>query len=184
MTAYWGSGGIDHLILDLGTKWRWVVSFTPRPLYPQGKSPWYPLYKRLVGPQSRSGRRGGDKNSQALPRLKPPIIHPVELSRLHLCSVSIFCCAALVSLPLPSEQDISTSNAVFFVPGSLLLHGLQATRTTWLTLRSVTLLVLHFYLWMNYSTGCTCNLLFQLRIICLYELVLSRTNRNLFLTSK
>jgi len=23
--------------------WRWVVSFTLRPLYPQGKSPWYPL---------------------------------------------------------------------------------------------------------------------------------------------
>jgi len=26
-------------ILKLGTRWRWVVSFTPRPLYPQGKSP-------------------------------------------------------------------------------------------------------------------------------------------------
>jgi hypothetical protein len=25
-----------------------VVSFTPRPLYPQGKSPWYPLDRRLV----------------------------------------------------------------------------------------------------------------------------------------
>jgi hypothetical protein len=39
----WGSGGISPTILDLGTRWRWVVSFTPRPLYPQGKSPWYPL---------------------------------------------------------------------------------------------------------------------------------------------
>jgi hypothetical protein len=28
-----------------------VVSFTPRPLYPQGKSPWYPLDRRLGGPQ-------------------------------------------------------------------------------------------------------------------------------------
>jgi hypothetical protein len=27
--------------LDLGTSWRWVVNFTPRPLYPRGKSPWY-----------------------------------------------------------------------------------------------------------------------------------------------
>jgi hypothetical protein len=25
-------------ILDLGTRWRWVVSFTPRPLYPRGES--------------------------------------------------------------------------------------------------------------------------------------------------
>jgi hypothetical protein len=24
-----------------------VVSFTSRPVYPQGKSPWYPLYRRL-----------------------------------------------------------------------------------------------------------------------------------------
>jgi hypothetical protein len=35
-----------------------VVSFTPLPLYPFGKSPLYALDKRLVGPQSRSGRYG------------------------------------------------------------------------------------------------------------------------------
>jgi hypothetical protein len=29
-----------------------MVSFTPRPLYPQGKSSWYPLDRRLGGPQS------------------------------------------------------------------------------------------------------------------------------------
>jgi hypothetical protein len=39
MKAYWGSGGIVPRILDLGSRWRWVISFTPRPLYPQGKSP-------------------------------------------------------------------------------------------------------------------------------------------------
>jgi hypothetical protein len=49
MKAYWGSGGITPLIIDLGTRWRWVVSFTPRPLYPQGKSSWYPFGKRLGG---------------------------------------------------------------------------------------------------------------------------------------
>jgi hypothetical protein len=27
-----------------------VVSFTPWPLYPQGKRHWYPLDRRLVGP--------------------------------------------------------------------------------------------------------------------------------------
>jgi hypothetical protein len=37
-----------------------VVSFTPRPIYPQGKSPWYPLDRRLHGPQSHS-RRGGEE---------------------------------------------------------------------------------------------------------------------------
>jgi len=33
-----------------------VVSFTPRPLYLRGKSSWYPLDRRLDGPQNRSGR--------------------------------------------------------------------------------------------------------------------------------
>jgi hypothetical protein len=35
-----GSGGIAPRIFDLGTRWRWVVSFTLRLLYPQVKSPW------------------------------------------------------------------------------------------------------------------------------------------------
>jgi hypothetical protein len=34
-----------------------VVGFTPRPLYPQRKSPRYPLDRRLGEPQSRSGLR-------------------------------------------------------------------------------------------------------------------------------
>jgi hypothetical protein len=38
----------------LNTSWRWVVSFTPRSLYPWGKSPRFP-FDRLGGPQSRSG---------------------------------------------------------------------------------------------------------------------------------
>jgi hypothetical protein len=29
-----------------------VISFTPRPLYPQGKSTWYPLDRRLDGPRA------------------------------------------------------------------------------------------------------------------------------------
>jgi hypothetical protein len=71
MKTYWRSGGIAPRIRDLGTRWRWVVSFTPRPLYPQGNSPWYPLDRSLGGPQSRSGRGGEEKNSQPLPGIEP-----------------------------------------------------------------------------------------------------------------
>jgi hypothetical protein len=39
-----------------------MVSFTPRPLYSQGKSPWYTLDRRLSGPQNRSGRGGTTHN--------------------------------------------------------------------------------------------------------------------------
>jgi hypothetical protein len=39
-------------------EWRWVVSFTPLPLYPRGNSPRYPLHR----PQSLSGRGGKEKS--------------------------------------------------------------------------------------------------------------------------
>jgi hypothetical protein len=71
MKAYWGVEVELHSFFDLGTGWRWVVSFTPRPLYLQGKRPWYPLDRRLGGPQSRSGRDGEEKNSQPPPGIEP-----------------------------------------------------------------------------------------------------------------
>jgi hypothetical protein len=46
-----------------------VVSFTTRLLYPQGKSPWYPLDRRLGGPQGLSGHGGEEKNSEPLPSI-------------------------------------------------------------------------------------------------------------------
>jgi len=46
-----------------------VVSFTHLPLYPQGKSPLYPLDRRVGGPWSRSGR-GEEKNSQPAPGIE------------------------------------------------------------------------------------------------------------------
>jgi hypothetical protein len=36
----WGCGGMTHLILTVGTWWRWM--FTPRPLCPRGKEPQVP----------------------------------------------------------------------------------------------------------------------------------------------
>jgi hypothetical protein len=57
---------------------------------PPGKSPWYPLDRRLCGPQSRSGRGGEEKNFQSLPGVEHLIIQPVarrytaELSRLQI----------------------------------------------------------------------------------------------------
>jgi hypothetical protein len=77
MKAYWGSGGIEPHILDVGTRCRWVVSFATRVLYPKGKSSWYPLERRLGGPQSRFGRGREEKNYQPLPRFEHAIIQPV-----------------------------------------------------------------------------------------------------------
>jgi hypothetical protein len=71
MKAYWESGGIAPHILDLGTRRRWVVSFTSRPLYPHGKSARYPLDRSLGRPQSRSGRGAEEENSQFPPGIEP-----------------------------------------------------------------------------------------------------------------
>jgi hypothetical protein len=40
----------SYIFLDLGNRRRWVVSFTPLPLYPYR----YPLDRRLCEPQRRS----------------------------------------------------------------------------------------------------------------------------------
>jgi hypothetical protein len=54
-----------------------MVSFMPRSLYPQGKSPWYPLDRRLDRPHSRSGRNSEEENSQSPLEIEPPIIQPI-----------------------------------------------------------------------------------------------------------
>jgi len=54
-----GRGGTVHpIILDLGTRWVWVVSNTLRPCLTRGKGPLYPSERRLGGPQIWSGHRG------------------------------------------------------------------------------------------------------------------------------
>jgi hypothetical protein len=51
-TAPWrrvGEWKYSSTIIDLDTRWRCVITFTPRPIYPWGRSPRYPLYRRLGG---------------------------------------------------------------------------------------------------------------------------------------
>jgi hypothetical protein len=57
-----GEWRYSSTFLDLSTGWRWVVSYTPLLLYPWGKSPRYPLDRRLGGPQNQSGRCGEEKS--------------------------------------------------------------------------------------------------------------------------
>jgi hypothetical protein len=72
---------------DLATSRRWIVSFTPRLLYPRD-----PLDRRLSGPHSQSGRRGEEKILDATGTGTPtprssspyPVAIPTALSRLHI----------------------------------------------------------------------------------------------------
>jgi hypothetical protein len=59
MKTYWGSGCIAPRILNLRTRWWWVVNFPPRQFYPRGNIRHrYPLDRRLGGHQSLCGRGG------------------------------------------------------------------------------------------------------------------------------
>ena len=50
MNTYAGSRGITPLILNLDSRWRWVVVLTLRPLYPR-----YSLNRKPLEPRSKSG---------------------------------------------------------------------------------------------------------------------------------
>jgi hypothetical protein len=71
-----GSRGIAVLILNLGTRWRWVVNVTPRPLYPWERSARYTLKRRLGGLY-----RVGLKNLNLGP-VRSLVTVPTELPRL------------------------------------------------------------------------------------------------------
>jgi len=74
------SGGIAPLILNLGTRWRWVVNFTPRQLYFREISR-YLLNKRLGCPPSWRKQ----KNLLPIPGFECHIVQPVAQS-LYLLS--------------------------------------------------------------------------------------------------
>jgi hypothetical protein len=76
-----GIRGIALLIRDLGARRGWVVSTTPRPLYPPGNT-LYPLYRRLDGPQGRSGRV---RKISPPPGFDPWTVQPVA-SRVYTCT--------------------------------------------------------------------------------------------------
>jgi len=72
-----GCGNTALCTLDLGIRWRLVVGFPFRPLYPWDKSLWYPLYRRLGGPQSQS-EHGKEGKALSVPLLgiNPQLFSP------------------------------------------------------------------------------------------------------------
>jgi hypothetical protein len=74
-----GSGDIAPRTRDLGTRWRWVVSFTPRPLCLQGKSPCIMrsfttcTFHQTLGWSSQGGwdGRGSGRGSEGREKLIP-----------------------------------------------------------------------------------------------------------------
>jgi len=61
------NAGIAPHILNLGTRWKYMVSFMPSPLYHPGISHWYPLDRRPGGSQSQSECGEEEKKIPSLP---------------------------------------------------------------------------------------------------------------------
>jgi hypothetical protein len=104
--------------LNLSCRGRSVESFTLLQLYPQRNSTLHPLYRRLGGPQSRSGRcgeepfvRAGDGTSSPRPA-RGLVTIPTELSTL-LSTVSSFYLFTSASL-FPTSTDLSVCLLLVF----------------------------------------------------------------------
>jgi hypothetical protein len=118
-------------ILDLGTRWRWVVSFTARPLYPRGEDPQYPLDIRRGGPQSRYRRRGVEKIScscrqsnlcrptlsPSLHRLSYPgsIVYRLHIALKFVTAVPLVCVITTVMVAATIIIIITRVNMLFMV---------------------------------------------------------------------
>jgi hypothetical protein len=76
------TGGTAALTLNPGTRRRWVVSFTSRPLYPRGKRSRFPLNTRLSRHLCRSERFGRRK----IPCLRQESSHDSSAIQLSLVS--------------------------------------------------------------------------------------------------
>jgi hypothetical protein len=104
-----GSRSIVLLFLYLGARWGWVVNATPRPFYTR-----YPLYRRLGGPQGRSGRMRKISSPRGFdPRTDQPVVIPVRLqwwSHFQIIHWQLLNCAIYVQLHRVEANFDNTSH--------------------------------------------------------------------------
>jgi hypothetical protein len=79
-----GCRGMALRILNFSVRWKWVVSFTLRSLYPRVKGHRYLLNRRLGGHCCQRGRFGEETNVLPLLGIKPPFLgRPANISALN-----------------------------------------------------------------------------------------------------
>jgi hypothetical protein len=138
MKEYGGSQYIHPRFLNLGTSWRWVVSFTHRSLYLLRKSSRYPLDGRLGGPQNRSGWHAQNSYHYRDSNSDPSIVQPVashytdwaiptltRFFQLYPQALAFWLCTATRTLSsgLHSNHHMESSFFVYFIT--------RPTRTFW-----------------------------------------------------
>jgi hypothetical protein len=91
----------------LGARWKWVVNAMSRPLYPRAKTQ-YSLYRKLGGPQGRSGRV---RKIPPPTRIRSPNhpAHTESLYRLSYPGTYLFFIILLISGFVKSANSVSTA---------------------------------------------------------------------------
>jgi hypothetical protein len=86
MVAYGGSGGTAPCT-ELGTRWRWVVTFASRPLYPAAKDPLVPIGQEAGWAPEPSG--GGSEEKIPSPYRTRTPDHPARSQALYHWAIQI-----------------------------------------------------------------------------------------------
>jgi len=76
--VYRGIIGVAPLVTNLCAGRRWVVKFTPRPVFPPGKDSGIHLLGRWEEPKGQYRRFGEEENLFPLSEFKPRIVQPVR----------------------------------------------------------------------------------------------------------
>jgi hypothetical protein len=139
------SGCIDPQFLDLSTSWRWVVNFTPRPLYSRERAPGthciggsgfrvYINKLKIGNPGSISGRGSCDCCIFILCRVFIVCVVLCAVFRLIVvlfCVMCVICVLCLTVVPLPPGENpfaVKINNKKYSLHHHI--HGCQAHPVT------------------------------------------------------
>jgi hypothetical protein len=158
MTSYLASRVIHPLVLNLDTRWKWVVSFTLRPLYP-AKERLYELNRRPCGFQRRSGLLGRQTSLLSLSGFEASTTQPLpnqymDYALFCLCPTSVLFvlyCLQLsgnLILSLWYREEVSWEYRRFCCTRDTKTRYLErASRTLWLRWK-------YLALWLSSVSGC------------------------------
>jgi hypothetical protein len=116
--SHMGEWMYSSTILDLGIRWRWMVSYTHSTSRP-GRVLLYSLDKRLGGPQSQYGCYGIEKKSCSCQDLNfDHLTHSSVIKFFQDVLRTFICLSCLISL----QGDISQFGCSFFQLEKFLYH--------------------------------------------------------------
>jgi hypothetical protein len=133
-----GKQRYSSTFLDLGTRWKCVVDFTPLPLYLCRKGPQYSLDRRLGGPQCWSGWCGVQKNLLPI-GIQTPAIQPVD----HYYTNWVI----LVHLQVTEVSYFYWNSLTIFCWNFNSIYGSSHVSDTYISVQRITFIAMAWHVW-------------------------------------